>query len=90
MDPRIKAILAKYDHEEEAELKIEKLAEPPKSLEEWIQNRPEGLRDWPDSLERGEGEFNISVDSVGLGSIEDIMEDLSKHARILKRQFPFS
>ena len=90
MDPRIEAILAKYDNEvEESQLAVEKSSEPPKTLEEWIQSRPEGLKDWPDPLDRGVGELNISVDSVGLGHMEDIVEDLSTHACILETECIF-
>lgn len=84
MDARIQAILAQYEEEErKEELKQKpKTPEPPKSFEQWLQSRPEGLKQWPDAVEF-EKEFNISVASVGLGNLEDIMDDLGHHARIL-------
>ena len=84
MDPRIQAILAQYEEEEKREeLKHKpKTPEPPKSFEQWLQGRPEGFKQWPDAVEF-EKEFNVSVASVGLGSLEDIMIDLGHHARIL-------
>lgn len=87
MDARIQAILAQYEEKEkEEELKHKpKTPEPPKSFEQWLQRRPEGLKQWPDAVEF-EKEFNISVASVGLGSLEDIMDDLGHHARILLKQ----
>ena len=83
MDPRIQAILAQYEHEEKAEVLKHKLKtpEPPKSFEQWLERRPEGFRDWPETEDLEE--FNITVASVGLGSLDDIMDDLRHHARIL-------
>ena len=84
MDPRIKAILAQYENEEKAQVTKNKpqTPEPPKSLEEWLERS--GFVRWPVE-EAGEKEFNISVASVGLGSLDDIMKDLGYHARILCR-----
>lgn len=83
MDPRIQAILAQYESEEKAEIEKNKpkTPEPPKTFEQWLERRPDGLRAWPDVTD--EKEFNISVASVGLGSLDDIIEDLGRHARIL-------
>ena len=85
MDPRIQAILAQYENEEKAEvLKHEpKTPEPPKSFEQWLESRPAGFQlSWPAEPEDLK-EFNITVASVGLGSLDDIMDDLGRHARIL-------
>ena len=86
MDPRIQAILAKYENDEkgEAEKHADKPAtpEPPKTYEQWLERRPAGLQRWPDDVDI-EKEFEISVASVGLGSLEEIMKDLGRHARIL-------
>ena len=85
MDSRIQAIMATYDQDEEGDEKkkeVEVIPEPPKTLEEWIQNRPEGFQDWPDPLDRGEGGLNLTVNSVGIGGLEEIMADLEVHARI--------
>lgn len=84
MDPRIQAILAQYENEEKVEAikKKPKTPEPPKTLEQWLERRPKGFERWPEEVTDGE-EFNISVASVGLGSLDDIMEDLGHHARIL-------
>ena len=84
MDPRVQAILAQFEEEERQEkLKLKpKSPEPPKSFEQWLERRPTGLKQWPDAVEF-EKEFNISVASVGLGSLEDIIDDLRRHARIL-------
>ncbi|KAL9986612.1 hypothetical protein ACROYT_G000783 [Oculina patagonica] len=81
MDPRIKAILAQYENEEKPEAKKNKpkTPEPPKTLEQWLERRPKGFERWPEEVTDGE-EFNISVASVGLGSLDDIMEDLGRHA----------
>ena len=84
MDPRIQAILAQYENEEKAEVLKHKpkTPEPPKSFEQWLERRPEGLQGWPAETEDSK-EFNITVASVGLGSLDDIMDDLGHHARIL-------
>jgi len=84
MDPRIQAILAQYEEEEQKEaLKYKpKTPEPPKSFEQWLERRPTGFQEWPDSVEFDK-DFSISVASVGLGSLDDIIEDLGSHARIL-------
>lgn len=84
MDPRIQAILAQYENEEKAEaLKNKpKTPEPPKSFEQWMERRPEDCQDWPETEDLKA--FNITVASVGLGSLDDIMDDLGHHARILK------
>lgn len=84
MDPRIQAILAKYENEEKQEAQKHKptTPEPPKTFEQWLERRPAGFKEWPDAVDTGK-EFNISVASVGLGSLEDIMDDLAHHARIL-------
>lgn len=83
MDPRIQAILAKYENDEkgEAEKHADKPAtpEPPKTYEQWLERRPAGLQRWPDDVDIGK-EFEISVASVGLGSLEEIMKDLGRHA----------
>lgn len=83
MDPRIQAILAKYENYEkgEAEKHADKPAtpEPPKTYEQWLERRPAGLQRWPDDVDIGK-EFEISVASVGLGSLEEIMKDLGRHA----------
>ena len=85
MDPRIQAILAQYEEEERKEQTKNKpkTPEPPTSFEQWLERRPTGLKEWPDAVEF-EKEFNISVASVGLGSLEDIIDDLGHHARILQ------
>lgn len=86
MDPRIQAILAKYENEEneEAEKHVDKptTPEPPKTLEQWLERRPAGSERWPDDVDSGK-KSEISVASVGLGSLEEIMEDLGRHACIL-------
>jgi len=81
MDPRIQAILAQYEEEERKEQTKNKpkTPEPPTSFEQWLERRPTGLKEWPDAVEF-EKEFNISVASVGLGSLEDIIDDLGHHA----------
>ena len=85
MDPRVQAILKQYEEEErKEELKHKPTTpEPPKSFEQWLERRPTGLKEWPDAVDFGK-EFSISVASVGLGSLEDIMGDLAQHARILE------
>lgn len=83
MDPRIQAILAKYENEEneEAEKHVDKptTPEPPKTLEQWLERRPAGSERWPNDVDSGK-KSEISVASVGLGSLEEIMEDLGRHA----------
>lgn len=83
MDPRIQAILAKYENEEneEAEKQPDKPAtlEPPKTFEQWLERSPAGLQRWPNDVDTGE-KFEVSVASVGLGSLEEIIEDLGRHA----------
>ena len=87
MDPRIQAILAQYEEEKGEEKKKHKpkTPEPPKSFEQWLERRPPGLKEWPDAVEFDK-EFGVSVASVGLGSLEDIMDDLGHHARILRKR----
>lgn len=84
MDPRIKAILAKYENEEKEEVRKHKpkTPEPPKTFEQWLERKPKGIVEWPEAVDF-EKEFNISVASVGLGSLDDVMDDLARHARIL-------
>ena len=88
MDPRVQAILAQYEEEERKEKAAEKVKlqpktpEPPKSFEQWLERRPKGLQQWPDAVVF-EKEFTVSVASVGLGSLDDIIDDLGRHARIL-------
>ncbi|KAJ7326104.1 hypothetical protein OS493_027954 [Desmophyllum pertusum] len=81
MDPRIKAILAKYENEEKEEVRKHKpkTPEPPKTFEQWLERKPKGIVEWPEAVDF-EKEFNISVASVGLGSLDDIMDDLARHA----------
>ncbi|CAH3045987.1 unnamed protein product [Porites evermanni] len=81
MDPRIQAILAQYEEEEQKEaLKYKpKTPEPPKSFEQWLERRPTGFQEWPDSVEFDK-DLSVSVASVGLGSLDDIIEDLGSHA----------
>lgn len=86
MDPRVQAILAQYQEEEKQEQKKSKpkTPEPPRNLEDWLERRPAGLQEWPDNV-AFDSKFEISVSSVGLGSLQDIMDDLAHHARILSR-----
>ena len=86
MDPRVQAILAQYEQEEKQEQKKSKpkTPEPPRNLEDWLERRPAGLQEWPDKVVF-DSKFEISVSSVGLGSLQDIMDDLTHHARILSR-----
>ena len=84
MDPRIQAILAQYEHQEETEEEKSKPKTPesPKTFEEWLRRRPKGRPDWPETID-ADSKFDISVESVGLGSLNEIMADLGRHARIL-------
>lgn len=84
MDPRVQAILAQYEEEErqEREKHRPKTPEPPRNLEDWLERRPTGLREWPDKVVFDQ-KFEISVSSVGLGNLQDIIHDLAHHARIL-------
>lgn len=82
MDPRIQAILAQYENEEKAEVLKHKpkTPEPPKNFEQWLERRPAGFQSsWPVDPEDLK-EFNVTVASVGLGSLDDIMDDLGHHA----------
>lgn len=81
MDPRVQAILAQYEEEERQEQKKSKpkTPEPPRNLEDWLERRPAGLQEWPDKVVF-DSKFEISVSSVGLGSLQDIMDDLAHHA----------
>lgn len=85
MDPRVQAILAQYEEEERKEKAAEKVKlqpktpEPPKSFEQWLERRPTGLQQWPDAVVF-EKEFTVSVASVGLGSLDDIIDHLGRHA----------
>jgi len=81
MDPRVQAILAQYEQEEKQEQKKSKpkTPEPPRNLEDWLERRPAGLQEWPDKVVF-DSKFEISVSSVGLGSLQDIMGDLAHHA----------
>ena len=86
MDARIQAIMATYGNNEEEEEKKKAedvIPEPPRTFEEWIKFRPEGFNDWPDPLEPGEGQLNLSFQSAGIGGLEEIIADLEIHARIL-------
>lgn len=86
MDPRIQAILAQYENEDKAEVLKHKpkTPEPPKNFEQWLERRPAGFQSsWPVDPEDLK-EFNVTVASVGLGSLDDIMDDLGHHARILQ------
>jgi len=84
MDPRIQAILAQYENEEKEEVlkRKPKTPEPLKSFEQWLERRPEDFQGWPAETEDLK-EFNITVASVGLGSLDDIIDDLGHHAPIL-------
>ena len=84
MDPRVQVFLAQYEEEEREERKKHKpkTPEPPKTFEEWLERRPEGLKNWPDEIDFDK-KFEVSVASVGLGSLQDITDDLAYHARIL-------
>lgn len=88
MDPRVRAILAQYEEEERQEQKKSKpkTPEPPRNLEDWLERRPAGLQEWPDKVVF-DSKFEISVSSVGLGSLQNIMDDLAQHARILSRWY---
>lgn len=86
MDARIQAILASYGNDEEGteEEEIPRSPSPPNNLEEFLDTLPEGLKEWPNSHDLDELEnLNLTIESVGLGSLEEIMEDLSTYARIL-------
>lgn len=81
MDPRVQVFLAQYEEEEREERKKHKpkTPEPPKTFEEWLERRPEGLKNWPDEIDFDK-KFEVSVASVGLGSLQDITDDLAYHA----------
>lgn len=84
-DARIQAILASYEDDDNVEKEEEKprSPSPPANLDEFLKTLPEGNKDWPSKEDLDEIlNLNLTIESVGLGSLEEIAKDLSKHARI--------
>lgn len=82
---KIQAILASYEDSSSEEIEEKpRPPSPPKNLEEFIEVcLPDGMKEWPSGEEVDEIlNLNLTIDSVGLGGLENIMKDLEKHARI--------
>lgn len=81
---RIQAILATYEDNDSEEIEEKpRSPSPPQNLEQFINTLPEGMKKWPNDEDVDDLlNLNLSVDSVGLGGLEDIVKDLEKHARI--------
>jgi hypothetical protein len=83
MDSRIQEILASYGQQESEDEGEKRLREnpPPRSIEDFL--AVDGHQDWPNTVDDF-GDLTFSIESVGLGSLEEIKKDLSSYARILE------
>lgn len=81
VDSRMQAILASIEQQESEDEGQRRLREnsPPRSLEDFLAS---SNRNWPSTLD-DEDDLALSVDTIGLGTLEEIKDDLCSFARIL-------
>lgn len=81
VEPGMQAILASIKQQESEDEGQKRAREnsPPGSLEDFLATNP----NWPSTID-DKDDLALSVDTVGLGSLEEIKEDLCSYARILE------
>ncbi|XP_070542673.1 protein FAM227B-like isoform X2 [Ptychodera flava] len=87
LDPKVLALMAKVEgqspnaniEEEERKKKAKKDPPPPNSVPEWMKS--EGFDEWPVRV-TSEGQMDLEDERQFLGSKDDIVEELRKHAPI--------